>query len=59
VWGGVAPNAEFSIACPVSFRGPAFALVAAGLAIFVAPILKSDLVAEQLGAAQTFKSLLC
>lgn len=29
-------------ACPVSFRRPAFALVAAGLAIFVALILKSE-----------------
>jgi hypothetical protein len=29
-------------ACPVSFRRPAFALVAAGLAIFVASILKSE-----------------
>jgi hypothetical protein len=40
--GRVAPNAGFSIACPVSFRRPAFALVAAGLAIFVASILKSE-----------------
>jgi hypothetical protein len=38
----VTHNAEFSIACPVSFRRPAFALVAAGLAILVASILKSE-----------------